>query len=206
VTMVNVPNRSGVSVDDATEIFGNETAAGGAGGGVYFASGQRTKWNGGHIHDNSAGYGGGIYASFSGEGRVLYAVVEGNHATVAGGGVWLGGTILEVRNVTVRDNDTDGTGGGFYLGKAGFPSWYGRYVNGIRFENCVASGNVATAGGGILSESDLQSVHSSWGSGADDNAPDDVVLLAGGTTTTFDGFDRAENFVCVVADGTCTDR
>jgi len=87
------------------------------------------------------------------------------------------------------------------------PHCAGSFKLGIRFENCVFDENVAaTAGGGIMSESDLQSVHSTWGAGSSDNTPDDVGLVDAGTTTTFEGFGRAENFACEVGAATCLDR
>jgi predicted outer membrane repeat protein len=196
-----------VAADDATEIFGNETYAGGYGGGVYFSGNDdHPQWKGGHIHDNTAAFGGGV-AEYVWWGHGLaWAVVENNHATAEGGGVWITGLPDEgLQHVTVRGNTTDGSGGGIYFADPGvYAVW------GIPLHQCIVAGNVAAVrGGGVVSEYNLDSVHSSWGVGpSGDNSPDDLALVnpTTGDIATFDGLGRADGFSCDVFAGSCGDR
>jgi hypothetical protein len=191
----------GVAADDETEIFGNETYAGGEGGGVFYDGEESASWRGGHIHDNTAARGGGMrvrgwYSAFAD------AVVEDNHATELAGGILMSGSFDGgIRNLTVRGNTSDGEGGGIYFF---LEAPYGSPL----LRNCVITENVAaTEGGGIFTGAGLQSAHSSWGaSPSNDNSPDDILLVDSttGSTTSFGGIGRAASFICGAS--TCVDR
>ena len=208
---VHVDGRGGghggrVAADDATEIFGNSTYAGGYGGGVYFRGNDaHPRWNGGHIHDNTAAYGGGVAITILWGQGLTWAVVENNHATDAGGGVWISGSEFEgLDHDVVRDNTSDGSGGGLYF------SGGGGLALTMDLHDSVITGNVAaTEGGGVMSEFDFVSSNSNWGEGAvRQNSPDDVGLVdtSTGDTATFTRFGPGDSFWCSVDTLKCVDR
>jgi hypothetical protein len=174
--------------DDTTEIVGNATYDEGAGGGVYLYG--SAGWRNGHVTGNTAAYGGGIYF-YSFEGTLSGVVVDGNHATDAGGGLWVLDRTRDVNLVTISGNTSDGVGGGIFV------SAYGSNAT-PTFEDCVVDENVAaTEGGGLWTDAPIESVDTDWGSGATDNAPDDLVYVYSdaGDSVTYD-FEGVESFVC----------
>jgi hypothetical protein len=176
---------NGVDADDKTEVYGNATYAGGYGGGIVA---DWWGWESGHIWGNTAATGGG--AVVYGGGELSSAVVDMNHATEAGGGVWLDGA--SITGSVVLANTSDYVGGGLYVTDDGF------------VEATVVNSNVAaTAGGGAMVESGLECAGSDWGTGAGDNAPDDLVFLYWDEADPVTYADLGGDFVCDLLAGTC---
>jgi hypothetical protein len=154
-------------------------------------------WNGAHITQNTAGHGGGVYL-YSYEGSLKDAIIDHNHATIDGGGLWTMDRTFAVHSARITANSSDGEGGGVFLGY----NWGHR----PRFDDCVIERNHArTGGGGMWSESTVISIETDWGMRRNDNDPNDLVLVysAAGDAVTYDGLGADESFVCVLARGTC---
>ena len=146
-------------VTDTT--FSNNSAAG-SGGGLYVAgsSTHAVVLDGLSVINNRAAYAGGLYLP---SGRVVLtnSDVEGNQATVQGGGLYM--SYVEVSDTTVREN-TAPVGGGIYVkgqatldrtsildstqgGGIRWDSW--RTSQTLTLTNSTVSGNVGSDSGGI---------------------------------------------------------
>ncbi len=197
--------RMPTTADDKTVVSGNSTSEGGTGGGVvvelasssgeYYFPEQPAAWRYGTIEDNTASYGGGVALDAYGWPgcELTDATVQGNHATVSGGGLWIDATVIKVRNSTISSNTSDGVGGGIGTNDA----TSGTAVLG----NVVITSNTAkVAGGGARVEMNLESEQCDWGTGAADNVPDDVSLYSDEAEVTYDEFGALEDFVCSVSE------
>lgn len=93
--------------------------------------------------DNTAGVGGGIYAILEGTVELIGTTVQGNHAGSSGGGIRVDDpiTLRLSNNSRVRDNSSDGDGGGIW-NRRGTVELNASFVG----PNNTAAGN----GGGIV--------------------------------------------------------
>jgi hypothetical protein len=161
---------------DGGEVLNN--LADGNGGGAYI---------GGNIANltlsgNRAGdQGGGVYVeSFSSE--LDGVVIDGNLAREGGGVAGRNG--FSLIDVEVTNNEATSSGGG---------GWH--RTGGVTLDTCVIEGNVAPIGGGWhLAGSTLESIASDWGTGTEDNDPDDIYADASGTAYTT--FGAGASFTC----------
>jgi predicted outer membrane repeat protein len=130
-----------VTIRDST-FSGNDTHEGDVGydeygGGLWAGAGATVTVDRSTFVDNTAGYGGAIYAK-NGSANVTIenATITGNHATTGdGGGLWgAGNRSLTVTGSTVTGNDAMAYGGGLAV-----------FGTGADFvENSIVSGNTAT--------------------------------------------------------------
>ena len=106
------------------------------GGGVYLAGGSLTLI-GAHITNNSADYGGGIFQE-GGSGRLeaTDSLIEGNTATINGGGMYVQGSAI-LTNTPVTANTAGFHGGGLHVNTGSAEITGGTF-----------SGNHATSGNG----------------------------------------------------------
>ena len=179
-----------VIADDETLITGNRTWTSGSGGGGLAMNGT---WTGGTFEGNSAAFGGGVLLRFDSE--LHGAVLQGNHATNSGGGVYMiyGGS--EINDSVITENVSDNVGGG--IGTDRVPAT--AFVR----SSTVTANVAAVAGGGAYVRMSLDSEASDWGEDETDNEPDDVAFRSHGTEVSYDNFGAAEDFVCYPTAGTC---
>ena len=144
------------------------------------------------ISNRSDNIGGGI----DGSDLVLRDLqITGNRAALNGGGVYVAGQV-ELEGVVLDGNVADIEGGGIYLPfDTSLLTLTDCVVHNNRAEFFTASGGGVWLGGG-----QLVSVDTDWGSGANDNAPDDVGL--GESHLTFNRPGVA-SFTCDDTTGVC---
>ena len=183
---------SASQADDGGGLFaaGNNTCAADAsslvsgnraeyGGGLYVAG--AVAWTGGVFSGNRAATGGGgvFVADDVSFGAADWVVTANTAAVGAGIDAW-GAVALQSCEIT--DNDGNGL---HLLGGSAI------------VDSCRVTGNSAAWGGGAyLYGSTLQSIDSDWGTGATDNAPDDVYIFANGDNHSFTGYGEGANFSC----------
>lgn len=195
--------------------------AGVTGGGLYFYSADANQLDNATLSNNAATYGGGLMldgASGSGIFTVSDIAVSDNTASLAGGGLWALGAIVDMTDASFDGNDAVEGGGGAYLGGADTgadtrmvadavdftnntsANGAGIYVDNSELDlsNGVVNGNVATTSGGgaFLYDGQLSSTASDWGTSTADNSPDDVYIDA--LATGYDDYESAETFDCDV--------
>ena len=144
-------------------ISGGDTDGAGPGGGIRFEGDGVLDIENSDISNNTAGYGGGIYAHGTGTNAELNLLqnvqVVGNTARYDGGGVYSSqietsmtapGSILFNNKATgvASGTYTGGYGGGLYIQAADLPSY--AYIGGGGVGNLgVIAGNQARYGGGV---------------------------------------------------------
>jgi hypothetical protein len=159
----------------------NNNEATTSGGGLYVYG--PASLTGTVIESNAAEYGGGLYAD-----EAVLTIDGGNfnsnEATSWGGGLY----ILESDCVVALSDITSNTatnGGGLYI-----------YESDCEVALSDITSNTATYGGGLLLWSwsgNFVSTVTNWGSGADDNTPNDVELYGG---VTYTGLGSGLSFEC----------
>jgi len=163
---------------DAT-IVSNEASI--YGGGVHFEG--NGGWYGGTFSANSAEHGGGAFVD--GLTAMEQAFFEGNTATGNGGGL-LANAMFGLTDGSVSNN-TAADGAGVFVAAG----------TSTLLSTSEVTGNTASgSGGGARVEGELESVACDWGTGANDNAPQDV-YAAGGDHN----WDGVESFECTGTGG-----
>ena len=177
----------GLAILDGGEVDGGEflnNLSDDAGGGAIL---DGTLRNATLRNNRSTDTGGGIYVESP--STIDGVTIEANRAPL-GGGLAVETSFLSVINTDIIDNEASATGGGVWLdGSADFET--------TTFERNTA----ATAGGGVhLVSGELESVRCDWGTGMDDNDPDDI--YADASATSYDAYGAGETFTCDTA-GDC---
>jgi hypothetical protein len=157
------------------------------------------------VTGNAATDGGGVWVSDAGLVAVDSAITD-NTATDNGAGLYVAATSttvvsIDLDEVDVSGNIATGYGGGLYAGDA--QGTVDLVATGSASTAAGFWDNDASAGGGVYlaGESDLaaESVDMGTSAGGDDNSPDDLTTVAGGTSYT--SFDDDASFAC--AAGVC---
>ena len=160
-----------------SEVVATGNAAGG-GGGVYLDGGSLSA---SVVSGNVAISGGGLFVL---DGIVEDTAILSNQG-LSGGGVWSRDTTLT--RVTLSENRAVDGGGLSVFGEA-------------TVADSSVTGNLADRGGGAwLGGGVLTSLTSDWGTGADENLPDDVAS----ETSSEASYGAAASFTCDAATGVC---
>lgn len=124
------------------------------------------------IENNTADYGGGLTSLNSAETHLETCSITNNFSVLSGGGTSiLNNSSLRLNNVSVDENETLGDGGGAFI------------ASNASLELLTTAGsttitnNTATSGGGAFISADgswLDSSGADWGTGSNDNTPNDV--------------------------------
>lgn len=161
------------------------------GAGIYTYLGAQLALEQTAISDNIGGIGGGL--AMNGDGfmaslSVTDCTISGNFADESGGAMVLFEVpTVQIEGTTIVDNDSL-DGGGLTLG--------GSVVT--LTASTVQRNTASNQGGGLLlypGVGELASVDSDWGTGADDNTPQDVAVVGVGT---WSGYGAGATFVCDV--------
>ncbi len=145
------------------------------GGGVHFEG--NGGWWGGSFTGNSAEHGGGIFV----DGLTVMedAFFDGNSATGNGGAVLANAMWSLVDGGLTGNSAVDG--GGIFVASG----------HSVLIQSSVITGNSASdAGGGVRVEGDLDADAVDWGTGSEDNSPQDV--YAAGNDYSWDGVQSVE--------------
>ncbi|MFH1467003.1 MAG: MopE-related protein [Pseudomonadota bacterium] len=153
-----------------------------------------TSWSGGAIEANDSGYSGG---GIVGIGSATYPLVMSDFTCTANSADTLGGCVhatdeVTITGATITDNAA-GWGGGLYLDGATLDI----------VSSTVTANTASHLGGGAYVEtgSSLTSTSTDWGTGSDENDPDDVYLESAATPYTFGA---GATFTCTDASGDCS--
>jgi hypothetical protein len=175
-------NALSVTLAADTEVSFNQ-AEYGAGGYLYSDGTITSELIGGNFNNNEATTsGGGLYVY--GPASLTGTVIESNAAEY-GGGLYADEAVLTIDGGNFNSNEATSWGGGLYILES----------------DCVVAlsditSNTATYGGGLLLWSwsgNFVSTVTNWGSGADDNTPNDVELYGG---VTYTGLGSGLSFEC----------
>lgn len=172
------------------------------------------------ITGNSSTDGAGIYATEGVEMEIDSSTISDNAGEI-GGGIAFYGDILTINTTTIENNTATDSGAGLFISNFGDAELTSCTVTGNSAPVGGGFGNVDSvvtvidstvtsnsgaelsleAGGGAWlagKEGFVQSINSDWGTGASDNTPDDVLVIAAGSWT---GFGLAATFTCEVKSG-----
>lgn len=161
------------------------------GAGIYTYLGAQLALEQTTLSDNTGGIGGGL--AMNGDGfmaslSMTGCTISGNVADENGGGMVLFEVpTVQIDSTTIVDNDSL-DGGGITIG--------GSVVT--LTDSSVQRNTASTAGGGLLlygGIGELASIDSDWGTAANDNTPQDVVVVGVGT---WGGYGPGASFVCDV--------
>jgi len=181
-----------VSITDSS-VGGNEAQD--YGGGLYATASDLTLTNT-EVSNNSADTGGGGLMFRDSTAVADGCTIQGNTAVDWGGGMLLSAATVDLISSLVIDNGL--TGGWDALG-GGALVYDGSILTcaGSTSEDAGVYGNTAGDGGGVYlrdSVDRLDSDSCDWGTGTEDNAPDDVDL---GLFSSYSGYGDDETFSCV---------
>jgi hypothetical protein len=164
---LSVTGTEPVTVEDCV-ITGNVSTDG---AGIYASTGAQLVLTGTEISGNTGGIGGGLAVQSNGAGSLSLfdCTIADNVSDELGAGIVLVGVpMVEIDSTTIVDNDSLDGGG------------LGIVDSLVTITNSTVRRNSATSvGGGLLlyaSGGAVISVDSDWGTGADDNVPQDVAI------------------------------
>ena len=134
------------------------------------------------ILDNSATYGGGLYA-FGGNSVISDSIMQLNTAVISGGGIGLEGVngpvYLDLNNTSIAENGAN-FGGGLVVYEEAYATCTGSLSNHGGFQRNTAEsdgGAVYMTGGDF--DPQLTTQDCDFGVDAEDNDPSDIVTNAG---------------------------
>jgi hypothetical protein len=188
----------------------------GKGGGVYIEMGTIIMTAGAVIKENTAAFGGGVYAGSAG---IDGGLIDSNTATDSGGGVYMGtDSGSSFARVTISNNTATNKGGGLAImnyGKSMDVEIIGNtanlgggiYMGGeggfVKLENASILSNSATAGGAVhIDLGVVEFVVSDLGMGSTENIPDDV-YIGGVFGNSFSGYSSNTSIICDSVLGSC---
>ncbi|MFH1464551.1 MAG: MopE-related protein [Pseudomonadota bacterium] len=175
----------------------HDNLASASGGGIFVA--YTPTLQGGWVHDNeSLGGGGGVAAIDPTAGTATGATLEDldidDNLAASGGGLWIYRR-ANLTGVGITGNVATDMGGGLYA-----ESTAGNTDLVLTIDDSDVSSNMAggDGGGAYLLSAPMESTGTTWGTGTDDNDPDDVALDQGsGVAATYATFDDSgADFTC----------
>jgi len=175
-----------IALDSSGEVSSNTAST--YGGGVRLNGGSLS---GGTVQANSAEYGGGVYVRD--DATIVAVTIDSNTAT-HGGGVRSYDSALDL-TTSILSGNTAVEGGGLALAGGS-----------VALAECSVTGNLASSlgGGAYIESGELFSDLVDWGSGSDDNDPDDVYVLDElGRGSAFGDFAESASFTCSSETGDC---
>ncbi|MCA9704246.1 MAG: right-handed parallel beta-helix repeat-containing protein [Myxococcales bacterium] len=171
------------------------------------------------ITGNTSSDGAGIYGYVGAQLELVQTTIENNVGGIGGGVAFNGDGLtgsLTLTECTVQGNDADETGGGLFVADVPVVELTATSVVGntsldggglrviaspVTLVDSTVQGNTATGTGGGLglfpgALGVITSIDTDWGTGATDNAPDDVFVTGAGSWA---GYGAGASFTC---DGT----
>ncbi len=155
------------------------------------------------VEANTATDGGGVYAHAGADVTLEDSFVEGNSATTDGGGLYLDDGTLTMTGSVVADNTAGDDGGGLWI-----DTGTATCTSGELYANAAAA---TSHGGGVYlsnhgsATARFTSVSCDFGTGADDNEPNDIeVKTSGSTYIGYTAYGATASFVCSNATDLCT--
>jgi predicted outer membrane repeat protein len=212
----------GAEVSAASSTVNNNTAT--VGGGAIVSNSTITSSNGLTFDSNSAtSYGGGLYLIDASSATGL--TVSNNSSVFAGGIAMKNGNseIISLSNSTVSSNVATQFGGGIYAesgllitsvtfdGNTAGTFGGGISVNSadsMRMTGCTLTNNSGSAGGGAeLVMGTLTATNTSWGSGVNDNSPDDIRVYQPSTGNSYTTqVSAGSDITCMSSTMTCIEQ